>query len=67
MQAYKGTVRNGVVVLPEGTRLPEGAAVTVTVSDLELLRARMRVALIRNAPRRTRVRVAPEVPTVKLG
>ena len=57
MQAYKGVLRRGVVVLPEGVQLPEGVAVTVTVSDVELLRARMRVALIRNAPRRTRARV----------
>lgn len=57
MQAYKGVVKNGVVVLQEGTRLPEGVVVTVTVSEVELLRARMRVALIRNLPRRTRVRV----------
>lgn len=61
MQAYKGVVRQGVVVLQEGTQLPEGAVVTVTVSEVELLRARMRLALIRNTPRRMRVRVlAPE-------
>ncbi len=57
MQAYKGLVQNGVVLLPEGTKLPEGAVVTVTVSEVELLRARMRLALVRNAPRRTRARV----------
>lgn len=57
MQAYKGLVKNGVVLLPEGTKLPEGAVVTVTVSEVELLRARMRLALVRNAPRRTRARV----------
>lgn len=56
MQAYKGILRHGVVVLPEGVQLPEGVNVTVTVSDVELLRARMRIALIRNAPRRTRAR-----------
>lgn len=61
MQAYKGVVRQGVVVLQEGTQLPEGAVVTVTVSEVELLRARMRLALIRNTPRRMRARVlAPE-------
>jgi hypothetical protein len=57
MQAYKGLVRHGVVVLPEGTQLPEGLVVTVTVSEVELLRARMRLALIRNTPRRSRARV----------
>jgi len=57
MRAYKGVVKNGVVRLPEGVQLPEGVVVTVTVSDVELLRARMRVALIRNAPRRSRARV----------
>ena len=70
MQAYKGLVQNGVVLLPEGTKLPEGAVVTVTVSEVELLRARMRLALVRNAPRRTRARVLfpetllPEARTV---
>ncbi len=65
MRAYKGAVKNGVVRLPEGVQLPEGVVVTVTVSDVELLRARMRVALIRNAPRRSRARVlAPESLTV---
>ena len=65
MQAYKGLIKNGVVLLPEGTNLPEGAVVTVTVSEVELLRARMRLALVRNAPRRTRARVLfPEAHTV---
>lgn len=63
MQAYKGTIKHGVVVLQEGTKLPEGAVVTVTISDVELLRARMRLALIRNVPRRSRARVlAPQSP-----
>ena len=50
--------------------IPEGAVVTVTVSEVELLRARMRLALVRNAPRRTRARVLfpeallPEARTV---
>ena len=62
MQAYKGLVQNGVVLLPEGTKLPEGAVVTVTVGEVELLRARMRLALVRNAPRRSRARVLlPEI------
>jgi uncharacterized lipoprotein YbaY len=62
MQAYKGVVRHGVVVLQEGAKLPEGAVVTVTVSEVELLRARMRLALIRNTPRRTRARVLTPDP-----
>ncbi len=64
MQAYKGILRHGVVVLPEGVQLPEGVTVTVTVSEVELLRARMRLALIRNAPRRTRARIlVPDAAT----
>ena len=67
MQAFKGILRNGVVVLPEGVQLPEGVMVTVTVSEVELLRARMRLALVRNAPRRSRARVLlPDVLLAQL-
>ncbi|MFN8510306.1 MAG: hypothetical protein U0Z75_07065 [Deinococcaceae bacterium] len=43
MKAYKGVVRNGVVVF-EG-RIPEGATVTVTVGDGEFLKATLKSAL----------------------
>lgn len=56
MKAYRGLVKNGVVLLPEGVQLPEGVVVTVTVSEAELLRARMRSALRRNTARRSRAR-----------
>ncbi len=58
MRAYKGRVDKGVIILPEGVSLPEGAEVTVTVGEVELLRAKMRAALRRNARRRSRGRVA---------
>lgn len=65
MQAYKGVLKNGVVLLPEGVQLPEGVVVTVTVSEAELLRARMRSALRRNLPRRSRARaLIPEALAV---
>lgn len=56
MRAYRGIVENGVVVLI-GARLPEGTAVTVTVGEAELLRARITSAL--NRPRKVRVRIKP--------
>jgi hypothetical protein len=31
--SYKGTVKNGVVVLPPGVKLPEGAEVEVVPSE----------------------------------
>lgn len=55
MRAYKGVVKDGVVILV-GAALPEGTAVTVTVGEAELLRARISSALKR---RRVRVRVRP--------
>ena len=58
MRAYKGLVERGVIILPEGVTLPEGAEVTVTVGEVEMLRARMRAALKRNARRRSRGRTA---------
>ena len=57
MRAYKGIVRDGAVVLAEGVHLPEGAVVTVTIGESELLRATLRSALRRNARRRSRGRV----------
>lgn len=62
MKAYRGLVKNGVVLLPEGVQLPEGVVVTVTVSEAELLRARMRSALRRNTPRRSRARTLLPTP-----
>ena len=58
MRAYKGLVERGVIVLPEGVSLPEGAEVTVTVGEVEYLRAKMRAALKRNTRRRSRGRTA---------
>jgi hypothetical protein len=63
VKAYKGTVQNGVIVL-EGAKLPEGATVTVTIGEGELLRATITNAF---APpkkeRRTRIKLNPR-PTM---
>lgn len=59
MRAYRGIVDEGVVRLEEGVRLPEGAVVTVTVGEAELVRATLRSALRRNARRRSRGRLRP--------
>ena len=40
-------------------RLPDGAVVTVTVGEAELVRATLRSALRRNARRRSRARLRP--------
>jgi hypothetical protein len=48
MNTFPGRVRNGVVVLEQGTRLPEGAAVTVCcalTSTLQPVRKKRRVVL----------------------
>lgn len=58
MRAYRGLVEGGVVLLPEGTQLPEGAVVTVTVGEAEYLRARLRQALKRNSRKRAKVRAS---------
>lgn len=57
MRAYKGLVRGGKVILPEGVELPEGAVVTVTIGEAEFIRAQLRLALRRNPRRRARPRV----------
>jgi hypothetical protein len=60
MRAYRGIVEDGVVVI-DGASLPEGAVVTVTVAEGELLRATITNAL---APRsRVRRRLQP-TPTL---
>lgn len=59
MRAYRGIVDRGVVRLPEGVELPDGAVVTVTVGEAELMRAVLRSALRRNARRRSRARPRP--------
>lgn len=60
MRAYRGLVRGGKVILPEGVELPEGAVVTVTIGEAEFIRAQLRSALRRNLRHRTRPRaVAP--------
>lgn len=52
MRAYKGIVREGKVHLPEGVQLPEGANVTVTIGEAELIRASLAAALRRRTTRR---------------
>lgn len=59
MRAYRGRVERGIVRLEEGVRIPDGAIVTVTVGEGELVRAALRAALRRNMPRRSRARVRP--------
>jgi len=59
MRAYRGVVAGNVVRLEQGVRLPDGAVVTVTVGEAELVRATLRSALRRNARRRSRARLRP--------
>lgn len=61
MRAYKGIVREGRVELAEGTQLPDGTVVTVTVGEPELIRASLAAAL-----RRTGSRRASRVPAYRL-
>jgi hypothetical protein len=56
MRAYKGLVRDGVVILPEGVELPEDAVVTVTIGEAEYIRAKLQFAIRRNF-RRSKARV----------
>jgi hypothetical protein len=53
MKAYRGVVKDGVIVLERG-KLPEGAIVTVTVGDGELVRATITSAF---APRKKPIRI----------
>lgn len=63
MKAYKGVVQNGVIVL-EGAKLPEGATVTVTIGEGELLRATITNAFTPpKKERRARIRLNPR-PTM---
>ena len=63
MKSYKGVVRDGVVVL-EGAKLPEGAVVTVTIGEGELLRATITSAFMPpKKERRTRIKLNPR-PTM---
>ena len=62
MRAYRGLVEDGVVKLPEGAHLPEGAVVTVTIGEAEYLRARLRRVLKRNVRRRSRARTPRPFP-----
>ena len=53
--SYKGTVRNGVVVLPPEAKLPEGATVEVTpletaAGEPQFLRAILKLAKPRDWP-----------------
>ncbi len=57
MRAYRGIVQDGKVVLEPGVRLPEGAHVTITIAEAEMIRATLRAALRRNPKRRSRGRV----------
>lgn len=59
MRAYRGIVKDGVVVLEHGARLPEGAVVTVTVGEGEILRATLRNALMPRGERRVKLRLRP--------
>ena len=52
MRAFKGIVREGKIELPEGTHLPDGTLVTVTVGEAELIRASLAAALRRTSSRR---------------
>jgi hypothetical protein len=54
MRAYKGVVEDGVVVL-ENVALPDGAVVTVTLSEGEFLRATLSNALTPRLRRRARL------------
>ena len=63
MRAYRGIVKDGVIVLEHGARLPEGAVVTVTVGEGEILRATLRNALTpRERKVKVRLRPTPTTP-----
>lgn len=52
MRAYKGIVKEGKIELAEGVTLPEGAVVTVTLGEAELVRASLASVLLRRATKR---------------
>jgi hypothetical protein len=54
MRAYKGVVEDGVVVLEKAV-LPDGAVVTVTLSEGEFLRATLTNALTPRVRRHTQL------------
>jgi hypothetical protein len=59
MKAYRGVVKDGVIVLERG-KLPEGAIVTVTVGDGELVRATITSAFTpKKKPARIPLRPSP--------
>jgi hypothetical protein len=59
MKAFRGVVKNGVVVLERG-KLPEGTVVTVTASEGEVLRATISNAFRpRKRPEKIRLRPTP--------
>ena len=59
MKAYRGVVKDGVIVLERG-KLPEGAIVTVTVGDGELVRATITNAFTpKKKPARIPLRPSP--------
>lgn len=53
MRAYRGIVREGKIELQDGATLPEGAVVTVSIGEAELIRASLAAVLRRRAARRT--------------
>ncbi|MGL4608761.1 MAG: hypothetical protein ACRCYY_03615 [Trueperaceae bacterium] len=58
MRAYKGLVQDGKIILAEGTDLPEGAVVTITLGETEYLRAKVRASLSRKATKRSKARAS---------
>lgn len=42
MKAFRGIIKDGVVHLDAGVKLPEGAIVTVTIGEGEFWRAKVR-------------------------
>ncbi len=62
MRAYKGLVKHGKIVLSEDVQLPEGAVVTVTISEAEYIRAKLQDSLNNVRYRYTGAKVI-DVPT----
>jgi len=56
MQAYKGIVKDGKVILAEGVQLPEGAQVTVTIGEAEFIRAKLRASFGARLSRRIKAK-----------